>query len=161
MATPRPRKWTATPTSTTKVVTGLFRSRNYVWDSDHRIVAKFGVTWTQFLILRALRFSNPEFVLSPTELYAATQASSSGTAKMLKGLQDDGYVDRLPNADDARSTLVRLTDKGADLVEAIVDELMAINTKLLGGILEEDELDQLAVLLQKLSVALEARKAGN
>ena len=138
---------------------GLFRSRNYVWNNDQKIAGKFGITWTQFLILRALRFSNAEFTLSPTELYAATQASSSGTAKMLHGLQDAGLVDRLPNAKDARSTLVQLTDKGADLVEAIIDQLMEVNTDLFEGILEKPELERLAELLQKLSAGLEQRQS--
>ena len=138
---------------------GLFRSRNYVWNNDQKIAGKFGITWTQILLLRSHRPSNAEFTHSPTELYAATQASSSGTAKMLHGLQDAGLVDRLPNAKDARSTLVQLTDKGADLVEAIIDQLMEVNTDLFEGILEKPELERLAELLQKLSAGLEQRQS--
>ncbi len=154
----KPRHWSVTPNTTTRIVSGLFRSRNFVWDSDSKVAGQFGVSWTQFLVLRALRFTNETFTMSPTELYAATQASSSGMAKMLRGLTDKGLVERLPNPDDARSTLVRLTAKGADLVEEIIDKLVDTNTALFADVLPESDRIKLAELLERLSRALEERK---
>lgn len=153
-----PRTWSVTPSTTTRIVAGLFRSRNFVWDSDSRVAAEFGVSWTQFLVLRALRFRNDDFTMSPTELYAATQASSSGMAKMLRGLTEKGLVERLANPDDARSTLVRLTSSGADLVEGIIDQLVVTNTKLFADVLSDKNREKLANLLDELSQALEERK---
>ena len=153
-----PRPWSVTPNTTTRIVAGLFRSRNFVWDSDSRVAAGFGVSWTQFLVLRALRFTDDDFTMSPTELYSATQASSSGMAKMLKGLSEKGLVERLRNPSDARSTLVRLTPSGADLVEAIIDQLVVTNTEMFADVLSKEDRDQLAELLERLSLALEERK---
>ena len=158
MPVSKPRPWTVTPNTTTRIVGGLFRSRNYVWDSDSKVAARFGVSWTQFLILRALRFSQDDFTMSPTELYAATQASSSGTAKMLKGLAEQGLVSRLANKEDARSTLVRLTSKGADIVEQIIDALVETNTELFADVLSKEDREQLADLLARLSLELEKRQ---
>ena len=160
MSSSKRRPWSVTPNTTTRIVAGLFRSRNYVWDSDSRVAARFGVSWTQFLVLRALRFTDADFTMTPTQLYAATQASSSGMAKMLKGLEDKGLVSRLANAEDARSRLVRLTPAGADLVEQIIDQLIETNTELFEDVLSNEDRSQLADLLERLSVALEARKAG-
>ena len=158
MPVSKPRPWTVTPNTTTRIVGGLFRSRNYVWDSDSKVAARFGVSWTQFLILRALRFSQDDFTMSPTELYAATQASSSGTAKMLKGLAEQGLVSRLANKEDARSTLVRLTSKGADIVEQIIDALVETNTELFADVLSKEDREHLADLLERLSLELEKRQ---
>ncbi|WP_207559623.1 MarR family winged helix-turn-helix transcriptional regulator [Falsiruegeria litorea] len=155
------RAWSITPNTTTRIVAGLFRSRNFVWDSDSRVAASYGVSWTQFLVLRALRFTKEDFVMSPTELYSATQASSSGMAKMLRGLTEKGLVERLPNPEDARSTLVRLTVKGADLVEEIIDQLVATNTELFADVLPEHDRVKLAELLERLSNSLENRKKGS
>jgi len=129
-----------------------------VWDSDSRVAERFGISWTQFLVLRALRFTNPDFTMSPTALYAATQASSSGMAKMLKGLTEKQLVERLDNPDDARSVLVRLTPNGADMVEEIIDQLVETNTALFADVLSEQDRTQLADLLERLSQALEERK---
>ena len=152
------RSWPPEGTPAARVVGGLFRSRNYVWDNDHRIVASYGVTWTQFLTLMALRSAGPDFVLSPTKLYDATQASSGGMTKMLHGLADKDYIRRVPNPEDKRSKLVQLTDTGADLAEEIVDRLIATNTELFGSILSDEECTTLAGLLQKLSKGLQDKK---
>lgn len=159
MSAKKPRMWSVEPNTTTRIVRGLFRSRNYVWKNDSRVATRFGVSWTQFLILRALRFSRDDFTMTPTELYAATQASSSGMAKMLAGLSEKGLVERLSNEKDARSKLVRLTALGADLVEEIVDQLVETNTALFDEVLAEEDREALADLLEKLSFALEARVA--
>ncbi|SHH14469.1 DNA-binding transcriptional regulator, MarR family [Cognatiyoonia sediminum] len=157
MTSPKPRTWKATPNTATRIVAGLFRSRNYVWNNDHKVAEQHGITWTQFLILRALRFTNEALTLTPTQLYEAAQASSSGTAKMLAGLAEMGLIERFPNPDDARSTLARLTEKGADLTEQIVDELIEMNTALFDGVLTTEEREQLADLLGKLSAELRER----
>lgn len=96
--------------------------------------------------------------MSPTELYAATQASSSGMAKMLRGLTEKGLVERLSNPQDARSRLVRLTLKGADLVEEIIDQLVETNTALFADVLPENDRIRLAELLERLGSSLEQRK---
>ena len=59
------------------------------------------------------------------------------------------------------SPFVRLTPKGKTLAEEIVDALVQTNKALIGGILEPEETEQLATLLRKLSLGLEARKSSN
>ena len=157
---PKNGNWPGTPTPTTRIVGGLFRSRNYVWDNDHRIVADYGLTWTQFVTLTALRSTEPDFTLSPTQLYDAAQASSGGITKMVHGLSDAGLVERIPNPEDKRSRLVRLTPKGAQLAEEVVAQLIVTNTELFSGILSQDEREQLADLLGKLSTGLQKKKLG-
>ena len=154
------RPWPTTNAPAARIVGGLFRSRNYVWDNDHRVVAAHGLTWTQFLTLSALRSAVPDHTLSPTQLYEATQASSGGITKMLHALSAAGYVERIDNPEDKRSTLVRITVSGAELVERVVEELIQVNTDLFGSILSEDECQQLAGLLRKLSTGLQQRKSG-
>lgn len=80
---------------------------------------------------------------------------------MLRGLTEKGLVERLSNPDDARSTLVKLTVKGADLVEEIIDQLVVTNTELFEDVLPENDRARLADLLERLSNSLEARKKQN
>ena len=57
---------------------------------------------------------------------------------------------RVPNPDDARSTLAEITDKGRALVATATDEL---NTKVFEAVtLTESELDTLFGLLEKIRV---------
>lgn len=137
---------------------GLFRSRNHIWDNDHRIVESHGVTWSQFLALSSLRSAGPDQKLSPTDLYTAAQVTSGGMTKMMHALHDAKLIERIDNPEDGRSRLVRITPKGAKLAEKIVEELIATNKILIGGILETEEVEELARLLQKLSTGLQSRK---
>ena len=149
--------WLTERPAEARIVPGLFRSRNYIWDNDHRIVESHGVIWSQFLALSSLRSAAPEHVQSPTQLYTDAQVTSGGMTKMLHGLFKSGYIERIDNPEDKRSRLVRLTPKGAELAEKIVEELVATNKTLIGGILSPDETEVLAELLQKLSAGLQAR----
>jgi len=149
--------WLTERPAEARIVPGLFRSRNYIWDNDHRIVESHGVSWSQFLALSSLRSAAPEHVLSPTQLYTAAQVTSGGMTKMMHGLTKSGYIERIDNPEDKRSRLVRLTPKGAELAEKIVEELVATNKSLIGGILTSDEAEVLAALLRKLSAGLQAK----
>ncbi|MEM8540287.1 MAG: MarR family transcriptional regulator [Pseudomonadota bacterium] len=141
-----------------RIVPSLFRSRNFIWGNDHRIVENHGVSWSQFLALSTLRSAAPNHILSPTQLFTAAQVTSGGMTKMLHGLTNAGLIERIDNRKDKRSRLVRLTPAGARLTEKIVDELVATNKRLIGGILSSDEAEHLAFLLEKLSAGLQYYK---
>jgi DNA-binding MarR family transcriptional regulator len=137
----------------------LFRSRNYIWDNDHRIVESYGVTWSQFMALASLRSAGPERTLSPTQLYKVVQVTSGGMTKMLHALEHAQLIERVENPADGRSRLVMITPKGIALAEQIIEKLVATNTALIGGILEQSETEELARLLHKLSAGLQSRDA--
>lgn len=157
MTTSDEPSWPKERPAEARIVPGLFRSRNYIWDNDHRIVERHGVSWSQFLALSSLRSAAPDYVLSPTQLYTAAQVTSGGMTKMMHGLTKAGLIERIDNPDDKRSRLVRLTPQGACLAEKIVDELISENKALIGGILSADEAEQLANILRKLSAGLQSR----
>ena len=160
MTTPEEPSWPKERPAEARIVPGLFRSRNYIWDNDHRIVESHGVSWSQFLALSSLRSAAPDYVLSPTQLYTAAQVTSGGMTKMMHGLTKAGLIERIDNPEDKRSRLVRLTPQGARLAEKIVGELISENKALIGGILSAEEAEQLASLLRKLSVGLQFRLSG-
>ena len=142
----------------TRIVPGLFRSRNFIWDNDHKIVEARGLTWSQFVILISLQSARPDHVMTPTQLYSAVQISSSGAAKMLAGLEKAGFIERLDNPEDKRSRLAKLTAKGDQKARSVSKELATTNQALIGGILSDEESATLAELLGKLVSGLEKRK---
>lgn len=161
LSDPEHPSWPKERPAEARIVPGLFRSRNYIWDNDHRIVESYGVSWSQFLALSSLRGAAPDFTLSPTQLYTGAQVTSGGMTKMLHALTDAGFIRRIENPDDGRSRLVRLTPDGAKLAEQIVEKLIEKNKALIGGILTGVEAEQLATLLAKLSRGLHDRKAND
>lgn len=77
---------------------------------------------------------------------------------MMHALSNAKLIERVDNPNDGRSRLVRITPKGAELAEQIVEELIETNKALIGGILDPAETEELARLLHKLSTGLQSRK---
>lgn len=148
--------WDALNSPAALLVNALFRSRNHIWGNDQQIVAKHGLTWSQFSVLLNLHAQFPECTMSPTEMYSAAQVTSGGLTKMLNSMETDDLIVRVDDPNDGRSRHVKLTRRGRKRIEAIVDELVETNTALLNTILEKGETKQLVKLLQKLSRGLDA-----
>ena len=121
-----------------------------------KISNSHGLSWGQFLILRSLRQAKAA-APTPGELGAMIQASSSGVATMLRGLIDQHLVTRMPNPQDGRGALIRLTHEGDVRFEKIAAALLAANTKLFHGIMPSQDLKNLVALLTQLRQGLEDR----
>ena len=85
-----------------------------------KVYGEYGLTEGSFDVLATLRRSGAPYTLTPTELFSALMVTSGTMTTRLKNLENQGFIDRLPNPDDARSLLVRLTDKGKELIEQAV-----------------------------------------
>ncbi|MCP2041567.1 DNA-binding MarR family transcriptional regulator [Neisseria sp. HSC-16F19] len=94
---------------------------------------RFGLSAGEFDVLATLRRSGAPFVLSPTALYATLMISSGTMTHRLKLLEQRGLVERLPNPEDSRSLLVRLSDSGHALIDEAVGAHTANEEQLLAG----------------------------
>lgn len=85
-----------------------------------KVYAEYGLAEGSFDVLATLRRSGAPYTLTPTELFSSLMVTSGTMTTRLKNMENQGLIERLPNPDDARSLLVRLTDKGKDLIEQAV-----------------------------------------
>jgi DNA-binding MarR family transcriptional regulator len=108
-----------------------------------------------FDVLAALRRSGPPHRLKPTTFYKTLMVTSGTVTNRLDRLEERGLIERLPDPDDRRGTLVALTAKGKALVDEAVGEHVANEARLLEALTraERAELDR---LLRKLLASLEA-----
>lgn len=83
--------------------------------------ARFNLSMWEFDMLAALRRSG-EPSLSPTELFSTLMVTSGTMTHRLKRLETRGFIERVPNAQDARSMLVALTESGRELIDRAVEE---------------------------------------
>jgi DNA-binding MarR family transcriptional regulator len=102
-----------------------------------------------FDLLAALRRAGAPFELNPTQLIEATLVSSGGMTKRLDRLVEQGLVERRPDPNDRRGTLVRLTRRGKTTID------QALETHTLSPA-QQRSLDR---LLRTLLASLENRKA--
>ena len=98
----------------------LKRAAAFIARELEKVYGEYGLTEGSFDVLATLRRSGAPYTLTPTELFSALMVTSGTMTTRLKNLENQGLIDRLPNPDDARSMLVRLTDKGKELIEQAV-----------------------------------------
>jgi DNA-binding MarR family transcriptional regulator len=77
------------------------------------IFEKLGVNGTD---MECLGFLLSKRISAPTELAQYTGLSSGATTAMLDRLEKGGFIERRPNPDDRRGTLIVLAKSGADRV---------------------------------------------
>src|SRR5450756_2323568 len=108
--------------------------------------AAHGLESWEFDVLSALRRAGPPFQLSPGALLRATLVTSGTMTNRIDRLTETQLVSRHPDSHDKRGVLVALTERGREVVDAALADLLLRERELLGG-LAEDQRDQLAALL--------------
>ena len=112
-------------------------------------VLQRGLTFGEYEVLAALVRSGPPHRLKPSDLVGALVLSSGAVTNRIDRVEAAGLVQRLPDPDDRRGTLVALTDKGRQVVDEAVVAHLANEERLLAA-LSARERGQLSDLLRKL-----------
>lgn len=113
------------------------------------LFAAYGLQPGEFDVLATLRRSGAPYALTPTALYDAAMMSSGGMTNRIDRLQQAGWVERRPNPEDGRGTLVALTKAGFALIDQAVGAHVE-NQRAVLSVLTDAEQRQLAKLLSKL-----------
>jgi DNA-binding MarR family transcriptional regulator len=116
-----------------------------------------GLTFESFSLIVTLRRSGPPYELNPTALYRESLLSSGAITNRIDRVESAGLVTRLPDPDDRRGTIVRLTAKGRTLADRSIKLHFEALAETLGA-LSGAERKQLAALLSKLLLSAEARR---
>ncbi len=120
-------------------------------DATHE---RFGLSGELFDVLASLRRSGKPYELTPTDLYREMMLSSGAMTNRIDRLEAEGLVERRPDPNDRRGTLVSLTKKGKALIDKALGEHVENERRLLRA-LSEKERAQLSGLLRKLLGDLE------
>ncbi|ANG98979.1 MULTISPECIES: MarR family winged helix-turn-helix transcriptional regulator [Brucella] len=118
-------------------------------DRVNPLLEKFGLQPGEFDVLATLRRSGAPYALTPTDLYEVAMISSGSMTNRLDRLEKSGFIERRPNPNDKRGSIVALTASGRRVIESAilshVDNLAAIVQGL-----SDDEQAALSTLLEKL-----------
>jgi DNA-binding MarR family transcriptional regulator len=136
------------------VIGRISRAAIALGHSLEAVFAGFGLNRGEFDVLATLRRSGAPFRLTPTALFKDLMLSSGAMTNRLDRLERAGLISRAPDPSDRRGTLVELTPRGLELVDAAVAAHLANEQRLLAA-LSPDEREQLAGLLRTLMRSLE------
>jgi len=126
----------------------MFHSKFY--EGANKILKdQFSLTRSEIDIMSALFFSGgDECILTPTQLMGRLLFSWGGVTKVLKKLEDKGFITRFDNPEDKRSKFVKLEEKGKEIVPEAIKNVFSYEESCLEN-LNIEEKDLLSSLLVK------------
>lgn len=113
------------------------------------VTQPFGLAPSDYSVLASLRRSGEPYRMIPSELYAVLERSSGGMTKMLKRLDAQKLIKRIPIPEDGRSSYIQLTKKGIEVERRVFDAYIVLAHKLLDNV-SEDELAEIDAATEKL-----------
>lgn len=116
---------------------------------------EYGLQTGEFDVLATLRRSGEPYRLGPTQLFEALMVSSGGMTSRLDRLEKAGLIERSPNPEDRRGTLVSLTDAGLELMNRMLPRHVENEAKMLAALSREEQAilgELLGKLLESLAV---------
>jgi DNA-binding MarR family transcriptional regulator len=137
------------------VITRVARARTYLDAELRTVFARFGLTAADFTVIVTLRRSGAPYTMPQARLMDALGQTSGTVSVRLDRLEHNHIVSREPDPANARSSLVRLTDKGLRLFDEIAPVHLANEDRLLSA-LGPAERQQLADLLRRLLAGFES-----
>lgn len=105
----------------------------------------------EFDVLAALRRAGGNYELSPGRLIKETLVTSGTMTNRVDRLAARGFVERLPDPNDRRGVLVKLTPEGREAVDGAFEALVEAERDLLTDLSARDR-KQLASTLRRLMV---------
>ena len=95
---------------------------------------KFGGSMTVGFALLNL---NPKEPIPSTSLGPKMGMESTSLSRTLKFMEEESLIERLPNPDDGRGILIKLTKRGIDYRNYAKDQVMKFNKTIIGDLGEE------------------------
>lgn len=115
--------------SVKNIVWSLRRIVTLIYHDSRKMGKEFGITGPQSLVIKCL-YSSPE-PLSSAALSRLLNVTPPNITGIIDRLEEKGLIERFKKEGDRRTTLIRLTDKGRELGEALPDP---IEEKLINGL---------------------------
>jgi DNA-binding MarR family transcriptional regulator len=120
-----------------------------------RVLQQHSIDWGGFDVLATLRRGGAPYRMTPTALYRELVLTSGAMTNRLDVLERAGLVQRQPDPNDRRGTLIELTKKGKTLLDRAIEDHLQGEAQMMAH-LSRDEQRQLAGLLKKLLSAMES-----
>ena len=152
----RPGKLTEDQRLMWKAYRDLFRGLSDVLEAQ--LARDAGLSGSEYAVLVELSHA-PGHVLRARELCAALSWDRSRLSHLVARMEQRGLVTREECAEDARGSMVRLTNAGLRAVEDAAPEHSAAIRRYFFNPLSSDERDTLGVLLRRLLYNLERDQA--
>lgn len=102
-----------------EVLYNVARAYSVIDKAMSKLLVGFDLSPAKFNILMMVKHVGKEIGISQKELSRLVLVTTSNITRMIDKLEKDKYVDRIPQIGDRRVNLLRITKKGADLLDEV------------------------------------------
>ena len=141
-------RWPGVPAM--HAVTSLMRVQQLVIGRLDALLKPHGLTFARYEALVLLTFSS-RGSLPLGKMGERLQVHPTSVTSIVRKLEADGHVVRMPHPDDGRAVLAEITESGRAVVEAATAELVGADFGL--GVLGDGDLQRLSELLRPVRQA--------
>ncbi len=138
--------------------TGIFgrihRLSGYLMDINHKVFQSHGMIQPDFDVLATLYRSGKPYEKSPGDLLSTLLITSGTMTNRVDRLVKLGFVERLPDPEDGRGVLIRMTEKGLKALQPAIKDHLRIQEEVL-SVLSKNERETLSSLLRILLITQE------
>ncbi len=133
---------------------GLVRAGDAVFRAlDRSLQDEYGISLHEYEVLLFLAVFSTDQTMPMLELRRRTPLSQSRVSRVVKSLEDDGFVRRTIDPADRRAVTVALTPRGLQKYRAARDRHLHDLDRHLYSVLTEQEITQLADITTKILAA--------
>lgn len=141
-------------TSPMEVIGRVLRAAHLADARIRPVLRRAGLDRGAFDVLATLRRVGHPYRLTPTVLYRELVLTSGAVTHRVDALARAGLVERVPDPDDRRSSLVALTGRGRAVVEDAMAAHMRCEAEMIAA-LPDDRRRALGALLRELLLDME------
>jgi DNA-binding MarR family transcriptional regulator len=146
------------------IIGRVLRLARYLESRREAQLGQYGLTVPDFDVLATMRRQAGDKAINIRELQRSMMLSSGGTTKRLDRLEKAGHIERLPDPDDRRGVLIRLTSDGLALIDEILPAVTRAENDVVSNAIDSDEeRTRAADVLRRLLLAqedLESKASG-
>lgn len=121
------------------------RAEHKIHNLEYGTIKESGLTNTQFGVLEVL-YSKGDLRIG--EIMEKILTTSGNITIVIKNLEKEGFIKKIPDPLDKRSTIISITDKGIDIIEEILPKHIN-NINNIFSILTDEEKVLLKDILKK------------
>lgn len=133
-----------------KVLIALSRTTQAIHKRTSGLVAKFGLTMSQFAVLEALYHKGS---MNISEIIQSVLSTSGNMTVVINNLDKLELITKCTNPEDKRSSLISITEKGREIIEEIFP-LHLKDLQVVFQTLSNEEKELLTATLKKISTTL-------
>lgn len=140
-------RWEAEPSRAMAAVTSIMRAQQVLMARLNELLRPHGLTFPRYEALMLLSFTRTG-ALPLGKIGERLQVHRTSVTNIIDKLEADGFVQRVPHAEDRRATLAEITPSGREVAAAATESLNAESFGI--GALPAADLDRLTQVLRGL-----------